>query len=51
MQVADSQTITNLHFCQCTDSGKLFEHIYGFLMVVEHNLVKYEEEISDGKSE
>jgi hypothetical protein len=49
MQVVDSQTITNLHFCLSTDSGKLFEHIYGFLMVVEQILERYAEKNSDEK--
>jgi len=35
----------------CTDSGKLFEHIYGFLMIVERILQKYVEENSGEKSE
>ena len=51
MQVADSQTIANLHFCLSTDSGRLIEHIYGFLMVVERILAKYEEENSGNQSE
>lgn len=29
--------------CFCTESGKLIEHIYGFLMIVELILHKYEE--------
>jgi hypothetical protein len=51
MQVVDSQTITNLHFYQCTDSGKLIEHIYGFLMVVERILQKYDDNQSKEISE
>jgi hypothetical protein len=51
MQVADSQTITNLHFCLSTDSRKLIEHIYGFLMIVERILQEYAEKNSDEKSE
>jgi len=43
MQISDSHTITSLHFCRCTESGKLIEHIYGFLMIVERILHKYEE--------
>jgi hypothetical protein len=27
----------------CTDTGKLIEHIYGFLMIAERILQKYEE--------
>jgi len=35
----------------CTDSGKLIEHIYGFLMVVERILQKYDEKNSNNQSE
>jgi hypothetical protein len=35
----------------CTVSGKLFEHIYGFLIVVERILLKYDEKNLDDKSE
>jgi len=34
-----------------TDSGKLIEHIYGFLMLVERVLEKYAEKNSEKKSE
>jgi hypothetical protein len=34
-----------------TDSGKIIEHIYGFLMVVERILKKYDEKNSARKSE
>jgi hypothetical protein len=35
----------------CTDSGKIIEHIYGFLMVVERILQKYDEKNSEKKNE
>jgi hypothetical protein len=35
----------------CTDSGKLIEHIYGFLMIVGRILAKYDEKKSDNQSE
>jgi hypothetical protein len=35
----------------CTDSGKLVGHFYGFLMIVERILAKYEEENSKDKGE
>jgi hypothetical protein len=34
-----------------TDTGKLIEHIYGFLMIVERILAKYDEKNSDNQSE
>lgn len=49
MQVADSQTIANLQFSLSTETGKLIEHIYGFLMIVERILAKYEEKNSENK--
>jgi hypothetical protein len=33
----------------CTDTGKLIEHIYGFLMIVEQILAKYADKNSSGK--
>jgi hypothetical protein len=36
---------------KCTDTGKLIEHIYGFLMIVERILAKYDEKNSDNQSE
>ena len=35
----------------CTDNGKLIEHIYGFLMVVERILQKYADNQSNEISE
>jgi hypothetical protein len=35
----------------CTDSGKLIEHIYGFLKVVERILEKYAEKTPGNQSE
>jgi hypothetical protein len=34
-----------------TDNGKLIEHIYGFLMVAERILAKYDQKNSENKSE
>jgi hypothetical protein len=51
MQVIDSQTIANLHFCLSTQSGKLIEHIYGFLMIVERILQQNEEKNSGNQRE
>jgi hypothetical protein len=34
-----------------TDSGKLIEHIYGFLIIVERILQKYDNRNPSGKSE
>jgi len=35
----------------CTETGKLIEHIYGFLMIVERILAKYDEKNSEEKNE
>lgn len=34
-----------------TDTGKLIEHIYGFLVIVERILQKYDEKNPDSQSE
>jgi len=34
-----------------TDTGKLIEHIYGFLMIVERILAKYDEKNQGSQSE
>jgi len=44
-------TKADLAISFCTDSGKLIEHIYGFLKVVERILEKYAEKTPGNQSE
>jgi len=44
-------TKADLAISFCTDSGKFFEHIYGFLMVVERIFEKHAEKNLDKKGE